>query len=73
MIKYIAQILLEVELTASKKSDAEIQAGEVAKGLAKVWTLPTTVINTHIITEPSDEEFLNRIFEYKGELYEMMD
>ena len=39
----------------------------------KIPARKINIINTHIITEPSDEEFLDKFFNYRGELYEIVE
>ena len=61
--KYIAQVLLEVELNAETANGAsfELEYLEInIRGHHPTETKSFKIINTHIITEPSDEEFLDR-------------
>jgi hypothetical protein len=60
--KYIAQILLEVELEAETYFGAETEAEYEAKYIIDTYrTGHANILNTHIIQSPSDEEFLESL------------
>ena len=74
MLKYKAQILLEIELLSESSFGAWDEAEILGKILYdKIPARKINIINTHIITEPSDEEFLDKFFNYRGELYEIVE
>ena len=76
-MKYVGQILLEVELTAEDFITAEVEARDFANRLQEHsnehWNRKIELINTCVLKDPDDKEFLNRYFEHRGEIYEVVD